>query len=75
MGREWGYGGLRHSVFRDKLMKLGSSVVRHARAITFQLAEVAITGPMARATFLAAEVLASSVHRNILCPAGSGCCT
>jgi hypothetical protein len=27
------------------------------------------------ATFLAAEVLASSVHRNILCPVGSGCCT
>ena len=27
------------------------------------------------ATFLAAEVLASSVHRNILCPAGRGCCT
>ena len=27
------------------------------------------------ATFLAAEVLASSVHRNILCPVGRGCCT
>jgi hypothetical protein len=27
------------------------------------------------ATFLAAEVLASSVHRNILRPQGSGCCT
>lgn len=27
------------------------------------------------ATFLAAEVLASSVHRNTLCPSGSGCCT
>ena len=27
------------------------------------------------ATFLAAEVLASSVHRNILCPTGRGCCT
>lgn len=27
------------------------------------------------ATFLAAEVLASSVHRNILCPAGFRCCT
>ena len=27
------------------------------------------------ATFLAAEVLASSVHRNILCPAVRGCCT
>ena len=28
-----------------------------------------------RATFLAAEVLAASVHRNILCPEGAGCCT
>ena len=27
------------------------------------------------ATFLAVEVLQSSVHRNILCPTGSGCCT
>ena len=27
------------------------------------------------AMFLAAEVLASSVHRNILCPAVRGCCT
>jgi hypothetical protein len=27
------------------------------------------------ATFLAAEVLASSVHRNTLCPSGHGCCT
>ena len=29
-----------------KLVKLGARVVRHARAITFQLAEVAVTGPM-----------------------------
>jgi len=27
------------------------------------------------ATFLAAEVLALSVHRNILCPVGVRCCT
>ena len=27
------------------------------------------------ATFLAVEVLVSSVHRNILCPAGVRCCT
>ena len=32
-----------------KLVKMGASVVRHARAITFQLAEVAVTGPMVRA--------------------------
>ena len=29
-----------------KLIKIGARVVRHARAITFQLAEVAVTGPM-----------------------------
>jgi hypothetical protein len=32
-----------------KLIKMGARVVRHARAITFQLAEVAVTGPMVRA--------------------------
>ena len=31
-----------------KLSKLGARVVRQARAITFQLAEVAVTGPMVR---------------------------
>ncbi|AGI68558.1 IS1380-family transposase [Octadecabacter antarcticus 307] len=34
-----------------KLIKMGARVVRHARAITFQLAEVAVTGPMVRAIF------------------------
>ena len=34
-----------------KLIKIGARVVRHARAITFQLAEVAVTGPMVRAIF------------------------
>jgi hypothetical protein len=29
-----------------KLIKIGARVVRHARAITFQLAEVAVSGPM-----------------------------
>jgi hypothetical protein len=29
-----------------KLIKIGTRVVRHARAVTFQLAEVAVTGPM-----------------------------
>ncbi len=29
-----------------KLIKIGARVVRHARAIIFQLAEVAVTGPM-----------------------------
>jgi hypothetical protein len=29
-----------------KLIKIGARVIRHARAITFQLAEVAVTGPM-----------------------------
>jgi hypothetical protein len=32
-----------------KLIKIGGRVVRHARAITFQLAEVAVTGRMVRA--------------------------
>lgn len=36
-----------------KLIKIGARVVRHARAIIFQLAEVAVTGPMVR-TILAA---------------------
>ena len=31
-----------------KLTKIGARVARNARAITFQLAEVAVTGPMAR---------------------------
>jgi len=36
-----------------KLVKIGARVVRHARAITFQLAEVAVTGPMVRAILAA----------------------
>ena len=36
-----------------KLIKIGARVVRHARAITFQLAEVAVTGPMVRAIIAA----------------------
>ena len=32
-----------------KLIKIGARVVRHARAIIFHLAEVAVTGPMVRA--------------------------
>jgi hypothetical protein len=35
------------------LIKIGARVVRHARAITFQLAEVAVTGPMVRAILAA----------------------
>lgn len=34
-----------------KLIKIGARVARHARAITFQLAEVAVTGPVVRAVF------------------------
>jgi hypothetical protein len=30
-----------------KLIKIGARVVRHARAMTFQLADVAITAPLA----------------------------
>jgi hypothetical protein len=36
-----------------KLIKIGARVIRHARAITFQLAEVAVTGPMVRAILAA----------------------
>ena len=36
-----------------KLIKMGARVVRHARAITFQLAEVAITGRMVSAILAA----------------------
>lgn len=36
-----------------KLIKIGARVVRHARTITFQLAEVAVTGPMFRAILAA----------------------
>jgi len=36
-----------------KLIKIGARVVRHARAITFQLAEVAVTVPMVRAILAA----------------------
>ena len=40
----------------NKLIKMGARVVRHARATTFQLAEVAVTGPMVRA-------ILAAVHR------------
>ena len=36
-----------------KLIKIGARVVRHARAITFQLAEVAVSGQMVRAILAA----------------------
>jgi hypothetical protein len=36
-----------------KLIKIGVSVVRHAHAVTFQLAEVAVTGPLVRAILAA----------------------
>lgn len=36
-----------------KLIKIGARVVRHARAITFQLAEVVATGSMVRAVLCA----------------------
>ena len=47
-----------------KLIKIGARVVRHARAITFQLAEVAVTGPMVRAVLAASMATAAcnTVH-------------
>jgi hypothetical protein len=41
-----------------KLIKIGARVVRLACAITFQLAEVAVTGPMVH------TILAAIRHRN-----------
>ena len=38
---------------QPKPVKTGARVVGHARAITFQLAEVAVTGPMVRASLTA----------------------
>ena len=38
---------------RQRVIKIGARVVRHARAITCQLAEVAVTGPMVRAILAA----------------------
>jgi len=40
-----------------KLIKIGARVVRHARAITFQLAEVAVSGPMVSAVIAAIQRL------------------
>jgi len=40
-------------------LKLVACDVRHARAITFQLAEVAVTGPVVRAILAAIHLLRS----------------
>jgi len=40
-----------------KLIKIGTRMVRHAHAITFQLAEVAVSGPMASAVLTAIQRL------------------
>ena len=45
---EWSLASL-----RLKLIKIVTRVVRHARAITFQLAEVAVTGPTVQAILAA----------------------
>jgi len=37
---------------QPKLITIDARVVRHARAITFQLAEMAVTGPMVRRAIL-----------------------
>jgi hypothetical protein len=39
-----------------KLIKISARVVRHARAVSFQLAEVAVTGAMVR-------VILAAIHR------------
>jgi hypothetical protein len=43
-----------------KRIKIGARVVRHARAITFQLAEVAVTVPTALAILAAIRRLRAS---------------
>ena len=43
--------------FQLKLLKIGARVARHARALTFQLAEVAVKGPKARAILAAIRCL------------------
>ena len=40
-----------------KLIKIGASVVRYACAITFQLTEATVTGPMVRAVLAAVHRL------------------
>ncbi|PIL21913.1 hypothetical protein P775_01970 [Puniceibacterium antarcticum] len=53
-----------------KLVKIGARVVRHARAITLQLAEVAVTGPMVQASRLPHRaVLVLQTGRNSSSPA------
>lgn len=47
-----------------KLIKIGARVVRHARTITFQPAEVAVTGPMVRAIIATIRRLRAP----LLCP-------
>ena len=41
---------------QPKLIRIGTRVLRHARAMAFQLAEVAVTGPMVR-------VILAAIHR------------
>ena len=41
---------------QTKLIKIGARMVRHARTVTFQLAEVAVTAPMVKA-------ILASIHR------------
>lgn len=41
------------TILQLKLLKIGARVVLHARAITFQPAEVTVTGPMVRAILAA----------------------
>jgi len=52
--------GLKYTSLQLKLIKIGARVVRHARAITFQLAEVAVTGSMVRAILAAIRRLRAS---------------
>ena len=45
-----------------KLIKIGARVVRHSRAITFQLADVELTGPIVRYACLAPTFRVTSMR-------------
>jgi len=45
------------TILQNRMIKIGARVVRHARAITFQLAEVAVSGALFRCILAAIQRL------------------
>ena len=72
--RAEGTGGVTSILRREGLYSSALTDWRRARAAGTLAAASVMLGEY-HATFLAAEVLASPVHRNILCPEGVRCCT